>query len=63
MSDEFRAGLLAQDERPENTIGDIRRFFTEGPGSMPIKQGEFIEFWQSLSDEDKVAFKTADLSK
>jgi len=45
----------------ENTIGDIRRFFSEGPGSMPLKQGEFIEFWQSLSEEDKIAFKKADL--
>ena len=57
MSDEFRKGLLAQDE---NTIADIRRFFSEG--ARPLEQNEFVQFWQNLSDADKEEFKKADLS-
>jgi hypothetical protein len=44
----------------ENSIGDIRRFFSEG--AKPLQPNEFISFWQSLSDEDKQEFKHADLS-
>jgi hypothetical protein len=57
LSDEFRKGLLAQDE---NTIADIRRFFSEG--ARPLEQNEFVQFWQNLSDADKEEFKKADLS-
>lgn len=57
MSEEFQAGLLAQDE---NSISDIRRAFAEG--SEPFKPNEFTEFWQSLNDEEKKEFKHMDLS-
>lgn len=57
MSDEFRDGLLAQDD---NSIADIRRFFSEN--ARPLEQNEFVQFWQHLSDQDKEEFKKADLS-
>jgi hypothetical protein len=44
----------------ENSISDIRRFFTEG--ARPLEQNEFVQFWQHLSDADKEEFKHADLS-
>jgi hypothetical protein len=56
MSDDFRTGLLAQDE---NSISDIRRFFEEG--ARPLEEREFILFWQSLSEEDKNIFKRTPL--
>jgi hypothetical protein len=56
LSDEFRAGLLAQDE---NSISDIRRFFEEG--SRPFEEREFIIFWQSLTEEEKLEFKRTPL--
>lgn len=56
MSDEMRAGLLAQDE---NSISDIRRYFEDG--ERPLQPSEFTEFWKNLSEEDKKEFKHADL--
>jgi hypothetical protein len=44
-----------------NTIPEIREFLTDG--AKPLAQGEFVEFWKSLSDEDKNEFMKADLSK
>lgn len=44
-----------------NSISDIRKFFEEG--AEPFKQGEFVEFWKSLSDEDKIAFQRANLQR
>ena len=44
----------------ENSIADIRKFFTEG--AKPLSPNEFVDFWKSLSNEDKDEFKKADLS-
>lgn len=44
----------------ENSIADIRRFFSEN--ARPLEQNEFVQFWQNLSNEDKDEFKKADLS-
>lgn len=57
MSEEFRSGLVSQDE---NTISDIRRYLTDE--TKPFLPGEFTEFWQSLSEEEKHEFKKMDLS-
>ena len=37
-----------------NSINDIRKFLSEG--QKPLEQGEFIQFWQSLSDEEKTEY-------
>jgi hypothetical protein len=57
MSDD-QQGKSQQTEK--NSISDVRRFFTEGEPAL--KQGEFLEFWKSLTDEDKAEFLNADLS-
>lgn len=44
----------------ENTIGEIRRFFETN--AKPLGSNEFIVFWKSLSEEEKLEFKKADLS-
>lgn len=44
----------------ENSIADIRRFFSEN--ARPLEQNEFVQFWQNLSTADKDEFKKADLS-
>ena len=46
----------------ENSIVDIRKFFEEGKYGRPMKQGEFIAFWKSLSAEEKLEFMNADLA-
>ena len=53
-------GQLELANGEENSISDIRRFFEEG---TTLKQGEFIEFWKACSEEDRLEFKKADLSK
>jgi hypothetical protein len=43
----------------ENSITQIRLFFESD--ERPLKQGEFVEFWKSLSEEEKDEFRHADL--
>lgn len=43
----------------ENSITQIREFFTTGDN--PLKEGEFKEFWMSLTDAEKDEFRKADL--
>lgn len=45
----------------KNSIGDIRVWFEEGKHGRPMVSGEFVKFWKSLSEEDKLEFKKADL--
>ena len=49
------------DEKKLNTIPEIRAYLEDG--AQPLKQGEFVEFWKSLSEEDKAEFMKADLTK
>jgi hypothetical protein len=56
MSDEFRDGLLAQDE---NSILDIKAFFEKD--AAPLKDNEFKEFWMSLTPEERDEFKKSPL--
>lgn len=44
-----------------NSIAEIRNFLEEG--ARPLEQGEFVEFWKSLNEEDKAEFQHAKLSK
>lgn len=44
----------------ENSIKDLMKAF--GTEANPIKTSEFTEFWKSLTEAEKVEFKTADLS-
>ena len=44
----------------ENSIVELREFFSI-PG-RPVSASEMMEFWKSLSDEDKVYYKSAPLS-
>lgn len=45
----------------QNTLTDIRRFFDETE-DKPLKEGEFREFWQSLSEEEKDEFRKTKLT-
>ncbi len=47
-------------EEKTNSIPEIRDFFERD--SRPLAQGEFMQFWKSLSEEDKAEFYKADLS-
>jgi hypothetical protein len=61
----YGGGKMGQVEHAageENSITDIRKFF-EGPGQRPLEPHEFVSFWQSLSEEDKIEFKQADLTQ
>lgn len=44
-----------------NSITDIRKFFEDGDGERPFQPGEFIEFWKSLTDEEKTEFMNTPL--
>lgn len=43
-----------------NSISDIRRYFEDE--DRPFQPNEFTDFWKALTEEDKLAFKKADLS-
>jgi hypothetical protein len=43
-----------------NSITDIMKFFATD-AEPPLGPGEFKEFWQSLSEEEKNEFRKADL--
>jgi len=43
----------------ENDITAIKKFFEDSP--RPLKQGEFMDFWKNLSEEEKQEFRTAEL--
>lgn len=44
----------------ENTMKDLKEFFNSP--EKPVSLSEIKEFWESLSDEEKVYYKNADLS-
>ncbi len=44
----------------ENTVKDLKSFLSTP--EKPVSNGEMMEFWKSLTDEEKEQFKTADLS-
>jgi hypothetical protein len=50
--------LYAQGEL--NTVAEIKRFFG-GRDQPPVGNKEFQDFWQSLTEEEKQEFRTADL--
>jgi hypothetical protein len=43
-----------------NSMRDIMNFLGSDP-QHPLKDGEFGEFWRSLTDEEKNEFRMADL--
>jgi hypothetical protein len=45
----------------ENSISDIKKFLQEG--SEPLENAEFMEFWNSLTDEEKEEYKNTPLPK
>lgn len=45
----------------ENKITEIQAFLNDP--DHPFKQGEFKEFWQSLTDAEKDEFRKSDLKK
>jgi hypothetical protein len=49
---------MSEEQPEENSISEIRAFLT---GGKELKQGEFVEFWKSLTDEEKHEFRHADL--
>jgi hypothetical protein len=49
---------MSEEHPGENTISQIREFLT---GDRPLKQGEFVEFWKTLTEEEKHEFRNADL--
>lgn len=53
--------ILGQIEERENTLADIREFFLRD--AAQLKPDEFKEFWTSLTDQEKLEYKRADLRK
>ena len=51
---------MSEENSGENSISDIRRFFEED-ADPPLKQGEFVEFWKSLTEEEKHEFRITPL--
>jgi hypothetical protein len=43
----------------ENTVKALKDFFSTA--ERPVGTSEMMEFWKSLSDEEKAYFKTAEL--
>jgi hypothetical protein len=43
-----------------HSVADLKEWF--GQGSRKVEAKEMMEFWKSLSDEEKEYYKTAELS-
>lgn len=43
-----------------NSVSDLKEWF--GRGSRKVEAKEMMEFWKSLSEEEKEEFKNAELS-
>jgi hypothetical protein len=52
---------MAEEKQHENSIVQIREYFERD--AEPLRGGEFIAFWKSLTPEEKIEFMHADLSK
>lgn len=50
-----------QDGKKENSIVDIKKYFSTS--GEPLTTKEFTDFWNSCSEEEKDEFRKADLSK
>jgi len=50
-----------EDLMPDNTISQIKAFFDSD--EKPVKTAELMEFWKSLTDEEKEYYKTVDLRR
>lgn len=46
----------------ENSLREIMDFLGSDP-QHPLKDGEFSDFWKSLTDEERDEFRKADLGK
>lgn len=49
---------MTEEHPGENSITKIREFLE---GDRPFVQGEFVEFWKTLTEEEKHEFRHADL--
>lgn len=45
----------------KNSMSDIKAYFSRG--ALPLKDGEFKEFWTSLTNEEKDEYRMMDLGK
>lgn len=45
----------------QNSLVDLKKFLSTP--DRPVNTAEMTEFWQSLTDEEKEEFKSADLKK
>jgi len=43
-----------------HSVADLKDWF--GQGSRKVESKEMVEFWKSLTDEEKEEFKNAELS-
>lgn len=48
-------------DEEKNSIVDIKKFLEKD--AEPFAEGEFQDFWSSLSDEEKAEFKKTELPK
>jgi hypothetical protein len=48
-----------EDKEKEHKLPDLMKFFSTD--DRPVSTGEFWEFWESLSEEEKLEFKKAEL--
>jgi len=51
---------LDQQQLDLNSLGDLKKYFATE--ERPVLNQEFVEFWQSLSEEEKNELRTAKLS-
>lgn len=51
---------MAEDEENFNTIVEIKKYF-QTPDQPSLSNKEFMEFWGSLTEEEKDEFRKTDL--
>lgn len=54
---------MSEENPGENSITEIRKFFEMGKHGRPLKENEFVEFWKSLSEQEKEEFRKTDLKR
>jgi hypothetical protein len=51
--------MPTQENPNQNSLTDLKRYL--GTDESPVSNAEWVEFWKSLSDEEKAEFRNAEL--
>lgn len=51
--------MPTQEHPDQNSLTDLKRFL--GTPEQPVSNAEWVEFWKSLTDEEKDEFRNAEL--